>query len=125
MSTVTTAPPAKAAPAATPMSLLWIAGVVLLAVVPFVAPSLQLLVDFALAKGLAVVGVTVLLRAGQVSFGNALFFGISAYVGAFVMASAPGTDFFVILIAGTLGAVLAGLAWGSSWCAIAASSSGC
>lgn len=92
-----------------PKSLLWIAGVALLALVPFVAPSLHLLVGFALAKGLAVVGVTVLLRAGQVSFGHALFFGISAYTGAFIMGSMPGADLIVLLIAGTLMATLSGL----------------
>lgn len=94
---------------ASAMSYLWIVGVVLLAIVPFAAPNLQLLINFALAKGLAVVGVTVLLRAGQVSFGHALFFGASAYIGAFVMTAMPGTDFFLVLVAGTLGALLSGL----------------
>lgn len=92
-----------------PKSYLWILGVALLAVVPFVAPSLHLLVNFALAKGLAVVGVTILLRAGQVSFGHALFFGISAYTGAFIMASAPGADLIVLLVAGAAMATLSGL----------------
>jgi len=91
------------------LSYVWIPGVVLLALVPFVAPNLQLLLTFALAKGLAVVGVTVLLRAGQVSFGHALFFGAAAYVGAFVMTSFPGTDFFVLVVAGILFALLSGL----------------
>lgn len=91
------------------MSVLWMLGVVLLVAVPFAAPAQQLLVTFALAKGLAVVGVTVLLRAGQVSFGHALFFGISAYIGAFIMTSMPGMDFVVILFAGMLGALLSGL----------------
>ena len=54
-------------------------AVAAVAIVPFAAPSLQLLVNLALAKGLAVVGVTVLLRAGQVSFGHALYFAIAAY----------------------------------------------
>ena len=64
-------------------SLLTALGVLALAVIPVMAPGLQLLVNLALAKGLAVLGVTVLLRAGQVSFGHALFFGVSAYAGAF------------------------------------------
>ena len=92
-----------------PLFLLWIIGIVAIAAVPFAMPSVQLLVSFAMAKGLGVLGVTVLLRAGQVSFGHALYFGISAYAGAFLMASMPGTDFVIVLIAGTLGAVLAGL----------------
>jgi ABC-type branched-subunit amino acid transport system permease subunit len=92
-----------------PMSYLWIIGVLLLAVVPIIAPNQQLLINLALAKGLGVVGVTVLLRAGQVSFGHALFFGASAYIGAFIMTAAPSMDFFVLLVAGTVGAVLSGL----------------
>ena len=84
-------------------------GAGLLAVVPFVLPSMQLLVSLALAKGIGVLGVTILLRAGQVSFGHALFFGISAYAGAFLIGSVPGADLIVILIAGTLAATLSGL----------------
>lgn len=84
-------------------------GVLMLAAVPFVAPGLQLLVNLALAKGLAVLGVTVLLRAGQVSFGHALFFGISAYAGAFLVSAMPGADLVLVLIAGITGAVLAGI----------------
>ena len=90
-------------------TILWVVGVILLALVPVLAPNLQLLINFALAKGLAVVGVTVLLRAGQVSFGHALFFGLAAYIGAFITAGLPGIDFFVLLVAGVLGAVVAGL----------------
>ncbi len=106
-SELSTAPNARRTPSA--MSLLWIIGILALVIVPFAAPNLQLLINFALAKGLAVVGVTVLLRAGQVSFGHALYFGISAYIGAFIMTAIPGMDFFVILIAGTLGAMVSGL----------------
>lgn len=92
-----------------PLFLLWIIGIAAIATVPFAMPTLQLLVNFAMAKGLAVLGVTVLLRAGQVSFGHALYFGVSAYAGAFLMAAMPGADFVMVLLAGTLGAVLAGL----------------
>lgn len=90
-------------------SYLWVVGVALLAIVPVAMPSLQLLVTFALAKGLAVVGVTVLLRAGQVSFGHALYFGVAAYAGAFIMTAMPGADLILILMAGTLSALVSGL----------------
>lgn len=90
-------------------ALLTLFAVLLLAAVPFIAPSMQLLINLALAKGLAVLGVTVLLRAGQVSFGHALFFGISAYAGAFLTASLPGADIVLVLIAGVLGAAISGL----------------
>ncbi|KAA8605632.1 branched-chain amino acid ABC transporter permease [Salipiger aestuarii] len=81
----------------------------LLVAVPLIAPTMQLLINLALAKGIAVLGVTVLLRAGQVSFGHALFFGISAYVGAFLVASMPGADMMLVLACGVLGALVAGL----------------
>lgn len=90
-------------------ALLTLLTVLLLAAVPFIAPSMQLLINLALAKGIAVLGVTVLLRAGQVSFGHALFFGISAYAGAFLMASLPAADLILVLIAGVIGAALSGL----------------
>ena len=90
-------------------ALLTLLAVLLLAAVPFIAPSMQLLINLALAKGIAVLGVTVLLRAGQVSFGHALFFGISAYAGAFLMASLPAADLILVLIAGVIGAALSGL----------------
>ena len=90
-------------------SLLTALGVLALAVIPVMAPGLQLLVNLALAKGLAVLGVTVLLRAGQVSFGHALFFGVSAYAGAFCVAALPGADLVLVLVAGVIGAALAGL----------------
>jgi len=84
-------------------------GVGALILVPLLAPHLQLLMNLALAKGLAVLGVTVILRAGQVSFGHALFFGISAYAGAFLISAWPGADLLVVLIAGVLGAAISGL----------------
>ncbi|MEY8828279.1 branched-chain amino acid ABC transporter permease [Sedimentitalea sp. XS_ASV28] len=90
-------------------AILTLLGILLLAAVPFIAPSMQLLINLALAKGLAVLGVTVLLRAGQVSFGHALFFGISAYVGAFLMASLPEADLILVLVAGVGGAAVSGL----------------
>ncbi|WMS43792.1 branched-chain amino acid ABC transporter permease [Acuticoccus sp. MNP-M23] len=93
---------------ALPLVLLVLA-VAALAAVPFALPSMQLLVNFALAKGIAVLGVTVLLRAGQVSFGHALFFGISAYCGAFLIASWPGADLVVLIVVGALGATVSGL----------------
>lgn len=84
-------------------------GVLALAAVPFALPQMQLLVNLALSKGIAVMGVTVLLRAGQVSFGHALYFGVAAYTGAFLVAAVPGADLVMILVAGTLGATVAGL----------------
>ena len=45
----------------------------------------------ALSNGLAVLGVTVLIRAGQVSFGNAMFACLAGYGAAYAAAPlAPG-----------------------------------
>lgn len=86
--------------------------VVAVASVPFTAGSLQMLVILALSKGIAVMGVTLLLRAGQVSFGHALFFGVAAYAGAFLIAAAPGADLFLVIVAGVAGALVSGVAVG-------------
>ena len=79
------------------------------AIVPFAAPSLQLLVNLALAKGLAVVGVTVLLRAGQVSFGHALYFAVAAYGAAFLSSFMNGADLILVILVAVATAALSGL----------------
>lgn len=86
--------------------------VLLVTVIPFLAPSFQVLMTLALAKGISVMGVTVLLRSGQVSFGHALFFGIAAYGGAFTMMLLPGADLLIVVIVALLAAVLSGLVVG-------------
>lgn len=92
-----------------PRNIVTALAVLALVAVPLLAPQVQLLINLALAKGLAVLGVTVILRAGQVSFGHALFFGISAYAGAFLVTAMPGADLVLVLLAGALGAALSGL----------------
>ena len=58
--------------------------VLLVGLAPLPAPWLQVVLTIALAKGFAVLGIVVLLRAGQVSFGHAMFFAASAYTAAFL-----------------------------------------
>lgn len=48
------------------------------------APWLKFILTIALAKGLAVLGILLLLRAGQVSFGHALYIALGAYTVAFL-----------------------------------------
>lgn len=48
------------------------------------APWLKFVFTVALAKGLAVLGILLLLRAGQVSFGHALYIAVGAYTVAFL-----------------------------------------
>lgn len=99
----------SASPGLSPRTILTALAVLALVAVPLLAPQLQLLINLALAKGLAVLGVTVILRAGQVSFGHALFFGISAYAGAFLVTAMPAADLVLVLLAGALGAALSGV----------------
>ncbi|HVK32887.1 MAG TPA: branched-chain amino acid ABC transporter permease [Burkholderiaceae bacterium] len=61
-----------------------------------------------LCYALAALGVGVLMRAGQVSFGHAMYACIAAYTVAFVARAFPGTDALLLLVIGTAAALLAG-----------------
>lgn len=112
MTLQTTDTPVPVHSALSPRNVLTGLAILMLMAVPMLLPHLQLLITLAMAKGLAVVGITVILRAGQVSFGHALFFGISAYAGAFLVTAMPGADLVLVLLAGVLGAALSGLVVG-------------
>lgn len=86
-----------------------VAGALLAAVVAVTAaaPWLKTPVLLALANGLAVCGVIVLIRAGQVSFGHAMFASLAGYGVAF-MGRAWQLDALLLIALGTLGAALAG-----------------
>jgi branched-chain amino acid transport system permease protein len=58
-------------------------GIALLLGLSVTAPWLKFVFTIALAKGLAVLGILLLLRAGQVSFGHALYVAVGAYTVAF------------------------------------------
>ena len=77
----------------------------LVAVLPVLAPWSQVVLTLALAKGLAVLGIVVLLHAGQVSFGHALFFAVAAYTAAFLGKAFGGGELISMLVLG-LGASL-------------------
>lgn len=54
------------------------------AIVQVLSPNSTTLLTLILAKGIAVLGIVILLQAGQVSFGHAMFFGAGAYSAAFL-----------------------------------------
>lgn len=89
--------------------LLALAGAAALIGVAYAAPWLRFVLTIALAKGLAVLGILLLLKAGQVSFGHAMYAAVGAYVVAF---AAPGMGEALVLlplatgIAGLLGLVI-------------------
>lgn len=64
------------------------------------APWLRFVLTIALAKGIAVMGILLLLRAGQVSFGHALYVAFGAYTVAFL---APALNDAVLLLAAAAG----------------------
>ena len=61
-----------------------------------------------LCYGLAALGLTVLLRAGQVSFGHAMYAAIGGYGTAFMARHFPGADTLVVLAAGVLASLCMG-----------------
>lgn len=83
--------------------------VLAIAALPFLAPTSQVLLTLALAKGLAVLGVIVLLQAGQVSFGHALFFAVSAYAAAFLGKEFNGGELVTLILAGVAASMVVGL----------------
>lgn len=73
----------------------------------FTQPWMKTPVLLALANGMAVCGVIVLIRAGQVSFGHAMFACLSGYTVAFV-ARAWHLDALLLIAMGTGAAALSG-----------------
>ncbi len=71
------------------------------------APWLKTPVLLALANGLSVAGVIVLIRAGQVSFGHAMYACLAGYTVAFA-ARAWHLDALLLVALGTLAATVAG-----------------
>lgn len=86
--------------------------IALVACVPLLAPWSQVVLTLALAKGLAVLGIVVLLQAGQVSFGHALFFAVAAYTGAFLGKAFGGGELFLMILLGLAVSIAVGLVVG-------------
>ena len=84
--------------------LIALLGAAALLVAALAIPWLKFVLTIALAKGIAVLGILLLLRAGQVSFGHAMFLAVGAYTVAFLAPMLPET---LLLI--PLGGLLAGL----------------
>lgn len=93
-------------------ALLILVSVACLAAAPFAAGWVQSFLVLAFAKGLAVLGIVVLLQAGQVSFGHALFFAIGAYATAFISRAMAGGELVTLLLVSSLLAGAVGLVIG-------------
>ncbi|MFZ5681319.1 MAG: branched-chain amino acid ABC transporter permease [Bradyrhizobiaceae bacterium] len=77
-----------------------------LLVAPFMASWAKPFLILAFSKGLAVLGIIILLQAGQVSFGHALFFAVGAYATAFIGRYYAGGELLTLLL---LSVVISGL----------------
>lgn len=87
-----------------------IASIILLLlalIAPLSMPWLKTPVIFAASFGIAALGISILIRAGQVSFGHAMFTAASGYAVAFAARAWTGLDSALLLVLGTVfGAVL-------------------
>ena len=90
-----------------PLRLFVIALLAFAVALPVFFPWLKTPVLLALANGLSVLGVIVLIRAGQVSFGNAMFACLAGYATTFI-ARAWHLDALLLIALGTACAALAG-----------------
>ena len=76
-------------------------------------PWLKIPLILGLCYGLAALGIGVLLRAGQISFGHAMYACISGYTVAFLGQRYPGLDGILLIVLGTLVSVVAGMLIGA------------
>ena len=90
-------------------SIILAAGLALLALAPMAMPFMQFVLTIAIAKGFAALGVAILLRAGLISLGHAMFFAVGAYAAAFLAAELNITDILLLLVISTVLSAFAGL----------------
>lgn len=92
------------------MRVIFPAIVLLAALNPLVFPQWDAFLTIVFAKALPVIGIILLLQAGQVSFGHAMFFAIGAYTAGFVGRwMGGGGELFLLLLAALATSVVAGL----------------
>ena len=82
------------------------------AVAPLFVSSWATLFALILAKSIVVLGIILLLQAGQVSFGHAMFFTTGAYAAAFWGKYAGGGDILLYLVLGAVSSTVFGLVVG-------------
>lgn len=80
---------------------------------PLAVSWLGFVFTVAIGKGLAALGVAILLRGGMISIGHALFFAIGAYATAFLMRAAGISELVTLFVCATLITAAAGLVVGA------------
>jgi ABC-type branched-subunit amino acid transport system permease subunit len=86
---------------------------VLMVVVVAFFPWMGFIFIVALGKGFAALGVALLLRAGLISIGHALYFGFGAYVTAFLSRSSYANDLAALIVIATLSSAAIGFVIGA------------
>jgi ABC-type branched-subunit amino acid transport system permease subunit len=81
-------------------------GLAAVALLPLASPSIVTLLSLILAKGIVVLGIVILLQAGQVSFGHAMFFAAGAYAVAFYGRHVGGDMLLYLLLGAAAGGAL-------------------
>lgn len=82
---------------------------VVAALAPLFVSSWATLFALILAKGIVVLGIVLLLQAGQVSFGHAMFFATGAYTAAFWGKYMGGGDILLYIVLGGISSTVIGL----------------
>ncbi|MDK3018855.1 branched-chain amino acid ABC transporter permease [Pseudodonghicola flavimaris] len=93
-------------------ALVTAAALLILALAPLALPFLQFVLTIAIAKGFAALGVALLLRAGLISLGHAMFYAIGAYAAAFMATTLGITDFALLIIGSTAISAFFGVLFG-------------
>lgn len=96
----------------TARSLFFLLVAAVLAAIPFFLPSAETFLAIVYAKSLAVLGIILLLQAGQVSFGHGMFFATGAYTVAFLGRSLGGGDLGLLIVASVFTSAILGLVVG-------------
>lgn len=76
-------------------------------------PWLKIPLILAFCYGMAALGIGVLLRAGQISFGHAMYACIAGYSVAYLGGRFPGMDGLVLIALGTCGSIVASMLIGA------------
>ncbi len=82
-------------------------------VLPIAVPWLGFVFTLAISKGFAALGVAMLLRAGLISIGHALYFAMGAYAVAFLMREAHVSDLALLLAGAVVVASIVGFVIGA------------
>lgn len=83
------------------------------ALLPVAVPWMQFVLTVALASGFAALGVGLLLRAGLISLGHALFFAFGAYTVAIIQRDFGINALLMLLLFATIASALAGVVVGA------------